>query len=52
MGTCAAAQNPAAAYDLKATPGTVHRGFFDASLKVEMIHKSCTIPIKNRPTFR
>jgi hypothetical protein len=33
MGTCAAAQNPAAVYDLKATPGNVHRGFFDASLK-------------------
>jgi acetamidase/formamidase len=33
METCAAAQNPAAVYDLKATPGTVHRGFFDASLK-------------------
>src|SRR5215831_8890063 len=33
MGTCAAAQNSATAYDLKATPSTVHRGFFDASLK-------------------
>src|SRR6266566_5205648 len=33
MGTGAAAQNPAAVYDLKATPNNVHRGFFDASLK-------------------
>ena len=33
MGTRAAAQNPAAVYDLKATPSNVHRGFFDASLK-------------------
>src|SRR5215831_19183129 len=32
FATCAMAQSPAV-HDLKATPATVHRGFFDASLK-------------------
>jgi acetamidase/formamidase len=33
VATMAAGQRPPAAHDLKATSATVHRGFFDASLK-------------------